>query len=231
MSQALLEKVQARFGKRIEHLFLPVDQMVTVELSAKELFSVAEALQNEPEFDFKLLVDLCGVDYLEYGDTEWRTEETTFSGFSRGRTEKQREKMRHWDRPRFAVVYHLLSLRLNQRLRLKVFLSENHLEIPSVNVLWNSANWFEREAFDFYGIVFVGHPDLRRLLTDYGFVGHPFRKDFPLIGEVELRYDALQERCIYEKVSIQPRTTVPKVVRSDHRYEEGEVPAMPTKKE
>lgn len=222
MSQALLEKIQNRFTGMLEQVSLPVDRIVTIEVSATHLLFVAEALQNEPDFDFKLLIDLCAVDYLEYGDTQWRTHETTFSGFSRGRSEAQMEKMREWNKPRFAVVYHLLSLNHNHRLRLKVFLSEKKLDIPSVTFIWNSANWLEREAFDLYGIVFLNHPDLRRLLTDYGFVGHPFRKDFPLIGDVELRYDAAQARCVYEKVSIQPRVTVPKVVRSDHRYTDRE---------
>ena len=132
-----------------------------------------------------------------------------------------------WDKPRFGVVYHLLSVAKNHRMRLKVYLGGEPM-LPSVMNVWASANWFEREAFDLFGIVFDGHPDLRRLLTDYGFVGHPFRKDFPLIGEVEMRYDAAQQRCIYEPVSITPRVLVPKVIRDDNRYsvseETGEAP-------
>ena len=122
-----------------------------------------------------------------------------------------------WDKPRYGVVYHLLSRAFNQRLRIKVYLEPEPV-IPSVNNIWPSANWYEREAFDLFGVVFDGHPDLRRILTDYGFSGHPFRKDFPLIGEVEMRYDAEKEQCIYEPVSIQERVLVPKVIRQDNRY-------------
>lgn len=230
MTLALLEKVQQRFADSILRAYVTTDQMPTIELPRSELLTVAEALKNEDDFNFKMLIDVCGVDYLDYGDTEWRTHETTFSGFSRGRDEAPMENLKSFDQPRFAVVYHLLSLKLNQRIRLKVFLSDE-MEVPSVNNIWSSANWFEREAFDLYGIIFVNHPDLRRLLTDYGFVGHPFRKDFPLIGEVELRYDAQQERCVYEAVSIQPRVTVPKVVRSDSRYQNDDVNLNVVKKE
>ena len=176
-------------------------------------------LRDEAAFEFKLLLDICGVDYLDYGLSHWRTESTTATGFSRAvDVSEDAERVYTWDKPRFGVVYHLLSLSHNCRARLKVFLPEADLQLPSVIDIWPAANWYEREAYDLFGIVFNGHPDLRRLLTDYGFKGHPFRKDFPLVGEVELRYDAKQARCVYEPVSIQPRVVVPKVIRNDNRY-------------
>jgi NADH-quinone oxidoreductase subunit C len=165
-----------------------------------------------------MLIDLCGVDFLYYGVDEWEKEETTKTGFSRGVLPFS-EKKSIWPKPRFAVVYHLLSLTHSHRVRLRSFPFEGDPPmIDSVMDIWNSANWYEREAFDLFGIIFKGHPDLRRILTDYGFIGHPFRKDFPVIGNVEMRYDAAQQRCIYEPVSIQPRTLVPKVIRKDTRY-------------
>lgn len=219
--QTLIDLINDRFNSQVEVVKSGLD-MVTVELLPAHLLDVCAALRDEPIFDFELLLDVCGVDYLEYGTSEWRTKETTNTGFSRGFEESVREKIVPWSKPRFAVVYHLLSLRHNHRMRLKVYIEGDQPTISSVVKIWNSANWYEREAFDLYGIVFDGHPDLRRLLTDYGFVGHPFRKDFPLIGEVELRYDAAQQRCIYEPVSIQPRVLVPKVIRKDSRYEKDE---------
>ncbi len=225
MTQALMDKLNNQFGEKIENIFVTADHMVTIEVPVDALISVVRELHDNPAFDFKQLIDVCGVDYLEFGESEWRTEETTFSGFSRGRDEDQKEQIRTWDKPRFASVYHLLSLGRNDRLRIRVFLDDKQPTVASVCSIWSSANWFEREAFDLFGIIYDGHPDLRRLLTDYGFVGHPFRKDFPLIGEVELRYDAESERCIYEPVSIQPRVTVPKVIRDDNRYLHDEVTA------
>ena len=218
-AQTLLNTVKDRFSSVIDAVFQAADEMVTIELSANNLIDVCKALRDEPDFQFEMLIDLCGVDYLEYGLSEWRTEETTVSGFSRGVTENLNGQEQVWDKPRFGVIYHLLSYCHNHRIRLKVYVDGNPPLVPSVIKLWNAANWFEREAFDLYGVVFDGHPDLRRLLTDYGFVGHPFRKDFPLTGEVELRYDAKQQRCVYEPVSIQPRVLVPKVIRSDNRYQ------------
>ncbi len=218
---SLQQQIQQHFaGKIIE--IIPGDDMLTLEIAPEHLIEVCTALRDEPRFAFSMLMDICGVDYLDYGISHWRTEETTTSGFSRGAQEENSERVIARDKPRFAAVYHLLSMDHNQRLRLRVFLDEQAPCVPSVEKLWAAANWFEREAFDLFGIVFDGHPDLRRLLTDYGFVGHPFRKDFPLIGEVELRYDATQQRCVYEPVSIQPRVLVPKVIRQDSRYEKGE---------
>ncbi len=212
----LLQDLQEQFTGKLLHV--AVLDMVTIELSRDHLIEVCQALCDKPCFDFKMLIDLCGVDYLHYGLSEWRTTTTTFTGFSRGVDTQPMLRVTPWDKPRFAVVYHLLSLSHNQRIRLKVFLDHADLRVPSVMPIFDAANWFEREAFDLFGFEFDGHPDLRRLLTDYGFRGHPFRKDFPLIGEVELRYDAASERCVYEPVSIQPRVLVPKVIRDDNRY-------------
>ena len=164
-----------------------------------------------------MLIDLCGVDYSEFGMTQWDSETVTSTGFSRG--VEQPHQQATLNKPRFAVVYHLLSINLNQRLRIRCFVPDETLILDSVADIWKSANWFEREAFDLFGILFDGHDDLRRILTDYGFVGHPFRKDFPLSGEVEVRYDAKQQRVIYQPVDIEPRVLVPKVIRDDHRYD------------
>ncbi len=190
---------------------------VTVEVKPDCLLELAKCLRDNELFQFTTLLDVCGVDYLEYGQTEWRTRDATSEGYSRGVSEGKKKQVIPWDKPRFAAVYHLLSMPLNRRLRLKAYLQPEP-KIASVNSIWPSANWYEREAFDLFGIVFEGHPDLRRILTDYGFKGHPFRKDFPLVGEVEMRYDAATEQCIYEPVSIKERVLVPKVIRDDHRY-------------
>ena len=157
------------------------------------------------------------MDYLTYGQADWQTNFSAGESFSRG-VETGIDQEINFEEPRFAVVYHLLSTEFNHRCRVKVFLSESKLSIPSVMPIWKAANWFEREAYDLYGVLFEGHDDLRRLLTDYGFIGHPFRKDFPLSGRVEMRYDATLKRVIYEPVEIQPRVLVPKVIRDDNRY-------------
>lgn len=190
---------------------------VTVECTADQLKSLMKQLRDHRLFDFSELIDICGVDYLLFGEYDWETESATENGFSRG-VEKDEYRAYALNKPRFAVVYHLLSVQHNQRIRVKVFLDEAHLVISSVHDLWKAANWFERETYDMYGILFEGHPDLRRLLTDYGFIGHPFRKDFPLSGHVEMRYDATLKKVIYEPVDIEPRITVPKVIRNDNRY-------------
>jgi len=158
--------------------------------------SVAQRLRDDPRLAFEQLMDLCGMDYSTYKDGA---------------------HSRHTDGPRFAVVNHLLSLKHNWRLRLRVYAADEHMpRVASVNPVWNSANWFEREAFDLFGIVFDGHEDLRRLLTDYGFIGHPFRKDFPTSGHVEMRYDAEQKRVIYQPVSIELREITPRIIREEH---------------
>ncbi|GGI84242.1 NADH-quinone oxidoreductase subunit C [Legionella impletisoli] len=190
---------------------------VTVECEVAILKNVLKNLRDHSAFQFDQLIDLCAVDYLKYGVYDWETEQATESGFSRG-VERQEPRAYAWDKPRFAVVYHLLSTKRNHRLRVKAFVEESNPIVPSVHDLWKGANWFEREAYDLYGILFDGHPDLRRILTDYGFVGHPFRKDFPLSGYVEMRYDASLQKVIYEPVDIEPRTLVPKVIRQDNRY-------------
>ena len=165
---------------------------VTVVVAAERLADVMRALRDRPEFRFESLIDACGVDYSTYGDGAW-------------------------EGARFAAVYHLLSLSHNHRLRVRAFAGDDDFPIlPSVVDVWPAANWFEREAFDLYGIVFDGHPDLRRLLTDYGFVGHPFRKDFPLSGYVEMRYDPEQKRVIYQPVTIEPREITPRVIREEN---------------
>jgi len=195
---------------------------VTVELGPEQLIDVCTALRDEPDFAFECLMDLCGVDYFAHGLTEWTTEDATDTGFGRGVDRRlfaagpgAAEAGR-----RFAVVYHLLSVSRNERLRLRVFAADDGFPVvDSVCGVWSSANWYEREAFDLFGIVFDGHPDLRRILTDYGFIGHPFRKDFPLSGHVEMRYDPDQRRVIYQPVSIEPRVLVPRVIRHDHRYD------------
>jgi NADH-quinone oxidoreductase subunit C len=186
---------------------------LTAVLDAGALLETMEQLRTQPLFLFDQLVDVCAVDYLHYGKTEWETDAASTRGFSRAvENDAQSESSSH-ECPRFAVVYHVLSTRNNQRLRIKVYLDEAHVMIPSVVDIWRSANWFEREAYDMFGILFDGHPDLRRVLTDYGFIGHPFRKDFPVSGHVEMRYDATLKKVVYQPVEIEPRTLVPKVIR------------------
>jgi len=188
---------------------------LTVEVPPAQILTVCEALRNR--FEFSQLIDLCGVDYAQYGQADWETKQASSTGFSRGVSQNiyQNDVV---ETPRFAVVYHLLSIKRNQRLRVRAFAKGEPPCIDSVINIWHSANWFEREAFDLFGILFDGHPDLRRILTDYGFIGHPFRKDFPLSGNVEMRYDPEKKRVVYEPVSIEPRTLVPKVIRQDNRY-------------
>jgi NADH-quinone oxidoreductase subunit C len=214
---SLCALVNERFSAWVQSAKVALGEL-TIEVKNDHLLDLCRALRDDPAIACNQLMDVCGVDYLQYGLDDWQTESTTATGFGRGVTN---DLLR--DNPpkpyRFAVVYHLLSLSKNHRLRVRVTLAENQaLMVDSVMGIWPSANWFEREAFDLFGILFKGHPDLRRLLTDYGFVGHPFRKDFPLIGKVEARYDAKLKRVIYEPVSITPRILEPKVIRHDHRY-------------
>ena len=216
-NQQLIEQLQERFGSTLESCYLSSFDEVTIVVQAKDIVEICQALATEEKFSFEQLIDICGVDYLAYGDTEWSTESATEVGFSRGRV-SGKDNRHKWTQPRFAVVYHLLSYKYNSRLRIRAFVDEDMPFINSVVDVWNCANWFEREAFDLFGIVFEGHPDLRRILTDYGFIGHPFRKDFPLIGHVEVRYDEDKKRVVYEPVTIEERTLVPRVIRDDHRY-------------
>lgn len=188
--EKLSEDIKLALGGKLSRLNVHVGE-ITIEVKAADLLAVCQMLRDAPALKFEQLMDLCGVDYIEYGDGVW-------SG------------------PRFAVVYHFLSISLNQRLRLRVYAEdENFPVLPTLMNLWPAANWFEREAFDLFGIMFDGHPDLRRLLTDYGFVGHPFRKDFPMIGNVEMRYDPEQQRVIYQPVSIELRNNVPRIIRDE----------------
>jgi NADH-quinone oxidoreductase subunit C len=184
----------------------------------EQLLDVMKVLRETRALAFEECIDVCGVDYAAYGESEWVTTGAANSGFGRGAS---RDVPEMDPKNRFAAVYHLLSVTHNVRLRVKTFLDADRPIVDSVIGIWPSANWFEREAFDLFGILFTGHPDLRRILTDYGFIGHPFRKDFPLIGQVEMRYDPEQQRVVYQPVSIEPRTLVPRVIREDSRYEEG----------
>lgn len=222
--EQLAERLRARFGERITNVGVP-HGLATVEVAAAHLIEVCTALRDEGEFGFEQLSDLCGVDFLGYGEGEIPTSDTaTAHGFGRGVTGTTAPGRFDWEgRPghpqflgRFASVAHLISYRHNARLRVRCFAPEDALPVlPTLTGVWPSANWYERESFDLYGIVYEGHPDLRRILTDYGFVGHPFRKDFPLIGNVEVRYDPEQKRVIYEPVSIEPRVLVPRTIRDD----------------
>jgi NADH-quinone oxidoreductase subunit C len=216
-TSSLKTKLEERFSNELLSCVLDRGQ-VTMELHAEHLLSVCTALRDDEQFNFSQLSDLCGVDYSEYGQVNWGTHETTSTGFSRGRQNNSSSAQTVDTDQRFAVVYHLLSLKQNIRLRLRCFVSDEPPRIASVTDIWNSANWFEREAFDLFGILFDGHPDLRRILTDYGFIGHPFRKDFPLEGNVEVRYDEDKKRVVYQPVAITNRVLVPRVIREDNRY-------------
>ena len=213
------QQLQSRFAPMLQGVTLAFNEL-TLEVVPAHFRELCFALRDQQHLEFKLLLDVCGVDYLQYGVEEWATESTTATGFGRG---VQEYRPAVATRARFAVVYHLLSLTHNQRLRLRVAIpNETPLIVDSVIDIWPSADWFERETFDLFGILFRGHPDLRRLLTDYGFQGHPFRKDFPLIGNVEVRYDETLKRVVYQPVSIEMRTLEPKVIRRDNRYLQGE---------
>jgi NADH-quinone oxidoreductase subunit C len=236
--EALAAKVDAALGGRARRT-ASLSRELAYEVDAAKLIEVCTVLRDAPELKFEQLMDLAGVDYLVYGRDEWQTNTATRSGFSRGRvaglqpaddTEAASDAgygeavvpqdISH--RPRFAVAYNLLSITHNARIRVIGLCEMSEGDEPvidSVIDVWASANWFEREAFDLYGILFRGHPDLRRILTDYGFIGHPFRKDFPLSGNVEVRYDPEKRRVVYQPVSIEPRVLVPKVIREDHRYD------------
>ena len=222
---ALADRLRARFEGAMLTVAEPRGE-ITLDVAAAEWLAAAQALRDE--FGFEQCVDVSGVDYLSYGSDEWDTDVSS-EGFSRGVEGKGAGRFAWGEAPngaansperRFAAVAHLLSCQHNQRVRLRTFAENDDLPVvASLTSVWAGTNWFEREAFDLYGIVFEGHPDLRRILTDYGFVGHPFRKDFPLIGNVEVRYDAEKRRVVYEPVSIEPRVLVPRVIRDDARYE------------
>jgi NADH-quinone oxidoreductase subunit C len=216
--ETLAARIEERFGEGMARVESICGELTYV-IDKDDLIEIGTALRSD--FGFEILIDVCGMDYLTYGSDEWTTQSATESGFSRGveRAPVILDEADEFEPGRFAVVYHLLSIRNNVRMRLRVYTGAgNPPMIKSVVGIWNSANWFEREAFDLYGILFEGHPDLRRILTDYGFIGHPFRKDFPLIGNVEVTYDAEKGRVAYQPVSIEPRTLVPRVIRDDNRY-------------
>jgi NADH-quinone oxidoreductase subunit C len=188
---ALQQTVTDALGTLARRVDLKLGEL-TVLVAPEHYLKACEVLREAPGCRFEQLLDLCGLDY-----SEWRNGE--------------------WDGPRYAVVVHLLSVSLNQRVRVRVFCPDDDLpEVDSVTGVWAAANWFEREAFDLFGIVFIGHPDLRRILTDYGFIGHPFRKDFPVSGHVEMRYDPERQRVIYQPVTIEPREITPRIIREDH---------------
>jgi NADH-quinone oxidoreductase subunit C len=189
--ETLTAAIQEILGERLVSATTALDEL-TVVVKAEHLLSVCAALRDDGKLHFEQLIDITGIDYSHYGDG-------TYEG------------------PRFAAIYHLLSLKHNWRLRLRVFAANDDFPVlESVIGIWACANWYEREAFDLYGIMFTGHPDLRRILTDYGFVGHPFRKDFPLSGNVEMRYDPDQKRVIYQPVTIEPRVITPRIVREEN---------------
>jgi len=189
--ETLSQNLQKHFGDKLKSLKLALGEL-TVEVAAADYLALMTSLRDEPDLGFEEMVDLCGVDYATYGDGAWS-----------GR--------------RFAAVSHLLSIANNWRLRVRVFAEDDEFPVvDSVTGVWKSVNWFEREAFDLFGIAFVGHDDLRRILTDYGFIGHPFRKDFPISGHVEMRYDPDQARVIYQPVTIEPRENTPRIVREDN---------------
>jgi NADH-quinone oxidoreductase subunit C len=241
MSETTADSGRSAFAQTIEAVLgqklVRIDEArgeTTIEVLPENWLAVAALLRDDAGLRFEQLMDLCGVDYLSWGDVEWDTTDVSSTGFSRGVEGEGAGRFDWADRPRpahiphrFGVVVHLLSIAHNRRLRLRAHCADDDLPgVPSLIGVWPSADWFEREAFDLYGIVFEGHPDLRRILTDYGFVGHPFRKDFPLIGNVEVRYDPDKRRVVYEPVtSVEPRVLVPRTIRDDSRYEQAQAEA------
>ncbi|MGI9130286.1 MAG: NADH-quinone oxidoreductase subunit C [Candidatus Methylopumilus sp.] len=188
--EILLKEIKSTFGKEVSHTSIEHNEL-TIEVKIDDLLPTLKTLKQNKAFQFKQLIDLCGVDYKDYGEGAWT-------------------------KARFAVVYHFLSVEHNHRIRVRTFSKEENFPLfPSVIDLWPAANWYEREAFDLFGFMFTDHPDLRRILTDYGFVGYPFRKDFPMIGKVEMRYDDVQKRVIYQPVSIEERNNVPRIIREE----------------
>ena len=194
--------------------------ILTLRVEKHLLIDVMNILKNNQDLLFNQLTDICGIDYSLFGKPEWSTKEATSSGYSRGIKESSHGRIKFGDsldsfdsKDRFCVCYHLLSLKYNRRIRIKVYLNDEPQILPSITDIWSSADWYERETFDLFGISFENHPDLRRILTDYGFIGHPFRKDFALIGNTQIRYDPNLKKIIQEPVDIEPRVLVPKVIR------------------
>jgi len=226
----LAERLRAQFPDALVDIAQPRGEL-TLDVAPDAWHATCRTLRDG--FGFEQCMDICGVDYLGYGSDEWDTTDVSSEGFSRGVEGRGPGRFKWGEQPtdaklpsnrRFAVVAHLLSIQNNVRLRVRCFAADDTLPVvASVVDLWPGVNWFEREAFDMFGILFEGHPDLRRILTDYGFVGHPFRKDFPLIGNVEVRYDNEKQRVVYEPVtSVEPRVGVPRVIRDDARYKTAE---------
>ena len=226
----LAERLRAQFPDGLVDIAQPRGEL-TLDVAPDAWHATCRTLRDG--FGFEQCMDICGVDYLGYGSDEWDTTDVSSEGFSRGVEGRGPGRFKWGEQPtdaklpsnrRFAVVAHLLSIQNNVRLRVRCFAADDTLPVvASVVDLWPGVNWFEREAFDMFGILFEGHPDLRRILTDYGFVGHPFRKDFPLIGNVEVRYDNEKQRVVYEPVtSVEPRVGVPRVIRDDARYKTAE---------
>jgi len=216
--ETLAGQIAARFGGELVRLPSVVGEL-SYSVQPGDLLQVATALRDEQPFRFEQLIDVCGLDLAAWGEGDWTAEGATSTGFSRARSPLAVDRAR---RGRFESVVHLLSVSHNHRLRLRVVCAdEDPPVVPSLTGVWPAANWFEREAFDLYGILYDGHPDLRRILTDYGFVGHPFRKDFPISGHVEVRYDPEKGRVVYQPVTIEPRNNVPRVHRKDHRFDGG----------
>jgi NADH-quinone oxidoreductase subunit C len=230
VSKSLTDQLIDCFGERIK-ISEPGSEMVTIQVPVDEWLDVAQTLRDDERFKFAQLTDLCGVDHLGFGQVEWETTDATNEGFSRGVEGLGPGRFDWQNRPesgdaeqRFKVVVHLLSTSKNTRLRMTTYAPDEGLPVvPSLIEIWNSVNWYERETFDMFGIIFEGHPDLRRILTDYGFTGHPFRKDFPLIGNVTVRYDEEKGRVVYEPVEIEPRVLVPRVIRDDSRYKADDI--------
>ena len=227
---ALAARITCALGDQVTMLPVHAGQLTCI-VPAERWTGVAMILREGEGLKFESCVDVCGMDYLQYGKSEWETTAATASGFSRGvdpmGDEGEKPAAAQAGR-RFAVVYNLLSVSLNQRLRIRVYCPDDDQPVvDSTCDVWAGTDWFEREAFDLFGILFRGHPDLRRLLTDYGFIGHPFRKDFPLCGNVEVRYDPQKRRVIYQPVTIEARVLVPKVIRHDNRYDAQLINAKP----
>jgi len=212
LSSELVNSLYKRFSEETVHCGVFADD-VTLEIPAEYLLTVCRALRDEPTFGFGQLIDLCGVDYMQYGMAAWDTKVGSGS-FSRGFVpNKSAKKTNRKIKERFAVIYHLLSHSNNQRLRLRTYAQGDPPSVDSVIGIWKSADWFEREAFDLFGILFQGHPDLRRILTDYGFSGYPMRKNFSLTGMTEMHYDPEKKRVVYKRGSTSQRTVIPRVIR------------------
>jgi len=230
VSKNLSDHLEDCFAGRIE-ISKSGNGQVAIRVPVDQWLDVAQTLRDDSRFAFSQLTDLCGVDYLGYGQSEWQTNDASNDGFSRAVEGLGPGRFDWSDRPesddieqRFSVVVHLISMTHNQRISMATFAADEGLPmVPSLIDIWNSVDWYEREAFDMFGIVFEGHPDLRRILTDYGFTGHPFRKDFPLIGNVTVRYDEEKGRVVYEPVEIEPRVLVPRVLREDSRYKADDI--------